>query len=58
MYCVPRVAVSLRASVDYACGVEQLGIDALVALAGAQPARKVALGGAPVDGAVVFQLVE
>ena len=51
---VPGVVVVLRASVGNAHGVEQLGVDALVALAGAQTA----LGRAPVQAVVVVQLVD
>ena len=55
---VPGVAVALLAAVGYARGVEQLGVDALVAFAGALVAREPALGGASVERVVVLQLVE
>ena len=55
---VPGVAVALYAPVGYARGVEELGVDALVALAGARVAGEAALGAAPVELAVVLQLVD
>ena len=55
---VPGVPVALHAAVGDAGGVEELGVDALVALAGPLPAREAALGGAPVERMVVVELVE
>ena len=55
---VPGVAVACDAAVGHARGVKELGVDALVALAGALVAREAAFGRAPVEAAVVLQLVE
>ena len=46
------------AAVGDARGVKELGVDALVALAGALVAREAAFGRAPVEAVVVLQLVE
>ena len=51
------MAVALDAAVGDPRRVEQLGVDALVALTGALAARQTALGGAVVQAAVVLQLV-
>lgn len=48
----------LRHGIGDACGVKELGVDALVALAGALVAREAAFGRAPVEVVVVLQLVE
>lgn len=45
-------------AVGDARGVKELGVDALVALAGALVAREAAFGRAPVEAVVVLQLVE
>lgn len=58
LYGVPGVAVAGDAAVGDARGVKELGVDALVALAGALVAREAAFGRAPVEAVVVFQLVE
>ena len=55
---VPGVAVAGDAAVGYAGGVEQLGVDALVAFARALVAGEAAFRGAVVKAVVVFQLVE
>ena len=55
---VPSVPISDYAPVGDAGGVQELGVDALVALAGAKPAGETALRGAPVEAAVVFELVK
>ena len=52
------MAVAGDAAVGDARGVKELGVDALVALAGALVAREAAFGRAPVEAAVVLQLVE
>lgn len=52
------MAVSGDAAVGDASGVKELGVDALVALAGALVAREAAFGRAPVETVVVLQLVE
>ena len=52
------MAVAGDAAVGDARGVKELGVDALVALAGALVAREAAFGRAPVEVAVVLQLVE
>ncbi len=52
------MAVAGDASVGDARGVKELGVDALVALAGALVAREAAFGRAPVEAVVVLQLVE
>ena len=52
------MAVAGDAAVSDARGVKELGVDALVALAGALVAREAAFGRAPVEAVVVFQLVE
>lgn len=52
------MAVSGDAAVGDARGVKELGVDALVALAGALVAREAAFGLAPVEAVVVLQLVE
>lgn len=52
------MAVSGDAAVGDARGVKELGVDALVALAGALVAREAAFGRAPVEAVVVLQLVE
>lgn len=58
LYGVPGVAVAGDAAVGDACCVKELGVDALVALAGALVAREAAFGRAPVEAVVVLQLVE
>lgn len=58
LYGVPGVAVTGDAAVGDACCVKELGVDALVALAGAMVAREAAFGRAPVEAVVVLQLVE
>ena len=58
LYGVPGVAVAGDAAVGDARGVKELGVDTLVALAGALVAREAALGRAPVEVVVVLQLVE
>lgn len=58
LYGVPGVAVAGDAAVGDARGVKELGIDALVALAGALVACEAAFGRAPVKAVVVFQMVE
>ena len=58
LYGVPGVAVAGDAAVGDARGVKELGVDALVALAGALVAREAAFGRAPVEAVVVLQLVE
>lgn len=52
------MAVAGDAAVGDASGVKKLGVDALVALAGALVAREAAFGRAPVEAVVVLQLVE
>ena len=52
------MAVASDAPVGDARGVKELGVDALVALAGALVAREAAFGRAPVEAVVVLQLVE
>lgn len=52
------MAVAGDAAVGDARGVKELGVDALVALAGALVAREAAFGRAPVEVVVVLQLVE
>ena len=52
------MAVAGDAAVGYARRVKELGVDALVALAGALVAREAAFGRAPVEAVVVLQLVE
>lgn len=52
------MAVACDAAVGDARGVKELGVDALVALAGALVAREAAFGRAPVEAVVVLQLVE
>ena len=52
------MAVAGDAAVGDACRVKELGVDALVALAGAPVAREAAFGRAPVEAVVVLQLVE
>lgn len=52
------MAVAGDAAVVDARGVKELGVDALVALAGALVARETAFGRAPVEAVVVLQLVE
>lgn len=52
------MAVAGDAAVGDARGVKELGVDALVALAGALVAREAALGRAPVEVVVVLQLVK
>ena len=52
------MAVAGDAAVGDARGVKELGVDALVALAGALVAREAAFGRAPVKAVVVLQLVE
>lgn len=52
------MAVAGDAAVGDARGVKELGVDALVALAGALVAREAAFGRAPVGAVVVLQLVE
>lgn len=58
LYAVPGVAVAGDAAVGDACCVKELGVDALVALAGTLVAREAAFGRAPVEAVVVLQLVE
>lgn len=58
LYGVPGMAVAGDAAVGDARGVKELGVDALVALAGALVAREAAFGRAPVEAVVVLQLVE
>ena len=52
------MAVAGDAAVGDARGVKELGVDALVALAGALVAREAAFGRAQVEAVVVLQLVE
>lgn len=52
------MAVAGDAAVCDARGVKELGVDALVALAGALVAREAAFGRAPAEAVVVLQLVE
>ena len=52
------MAVAGDAAVGDARGAKELGVDALVALAGALVAREAAFGRAPVEVVVVLQLVE
>ena len=52
------MAVAGDPAVGDACRVKELGVDALVALAGALVAREAAFGRAPVEVVVVLQLVE
>ena len=52
------MAVAGDAAVGDARGVKELGVDALVALAGALVAREAAFGRAPVEAVVVLQPVE
>ena len=58
LYGVPSVAVAGDAAVGDARCVKELGVYALVALAGALVAREAAFGRAPVEAVVVLQLVE
>lgn len=58
LYGVPGVSVAGDAAVGDARGVKELGVDALIALAGALVAREAAFGRAPVEVVVVLQLVE
>lgn len=58
LYGVPGVAVAGDAAVSDARGVKELGVDALVALAGALVAREAAFVRALVEAVVVLQLVE
>lgn len=58
LYGVPGVAVAGDAAVGDGRGVKELGVDALVALAGALVAREAAFGRASVEAVVVLQLVE
>ena len=58
LYGVPGVAVAGDAAVGDACCVKELGVDALVALAGALVAREAAFGRAPVEAVVVLQPFE
>ena len=58
LYGVPGVSVAGDAAVGDARGVKELGVDALVALAGALVARETAFGRALVEAVVVLQLVE
>lgn len=55
---VPGVAVAGDAAVGDARGVKELGVDALVALAGALVACEAAFGRAPVEVVVVFHMVK
>lgn len=55
---VPGVAVAGDAAVCDARCAKELGVDALVALAGALVAREAAFGRASVEAVVVLQLVE
>lgn len=52
------MAIAGDAPVGDTRGVKELGVDALVALAGALVAREAAFGRAPVEAVVVLQLVE
>lgn len=52
------MAVAGDAAVGDARGVKELGVDALIALAGALVAREAAFGRAPVEAVVVLQLVK
>lgn len=52
------MAVAGDAAVGDARGVKELGVDALIALAGALVAREAAFGRAPVEAVVVLQPVE
>ena len=52
------MAVAGDAAVGDTRGVKELGVDALVALAGTLVAREAAFGRAPVEAVVVLQLVE
>lgn len=52
------MAVAGDAAVGDARDIKELGVDALVALAGALVAREAAFGRAPVEAVVVLQLVE
>lgn len=52
------MAVAGDAAVGDARGVKELGVDALVALAGALVAGEAAFGRAPVEAVVVLQLIE
>lgn len=52
------MAVAGDTAVGDARGVKELGVDALVALAGTLVAREAAFGRAPVEAVVVLQLVE
>lgn len=52
------MAVACDAAVGDARDVKELGVDALIALAGALMAREAAFGRAPVEVVVVLQLVE
>lgn len=58
LYGVPGVAVAGDAAVGDSRGVKELGVDALVAFAGALVAREAAFGRAPVKVVVVFQMVK
>lgn len=58
LYGVPGVAVAGVAAVGDARCVKELGVDALVALAGALVACEAAFGRAPVEVVVVLQLVK
>ena len=55
---VPSVAVSFYAAVSDAGGIQQLGVNALVAFARALMAGEAAFRAAPVKAVVVLQLVE
>ena len=55
---VPSVAVAGDAAVGDAGGIQQLGVDALIAFARAFMAGEAAFRGAVVKAVVVFQLVE
>lgn len=48
----------LRHGIGDACCIKELGVDALVALAGALVAGEAAFGRAPVEAVVVLQLIE
>lgn len=52
------MAIAGDVAVGDARGVKELGVDALVALAGALVAREATFGRAPVEAVVVLQLVE
>ena len=55
---VPSVTIAGDAAVGDAGGIQQLGVDALVAFARALMAGEAAFRAAPVEVVVVFQLVE